>query len=1113
MPVQLFPYDDDWQLVQADNHILVKCNKKDRPHLVNLTLRDQTRWMLAHVQNKQLQLQYLAPVENNALDLHLGVDGLISDDLFSKNEIGENSIEQACQWLDEHFVVDTTLSDTSTEEHWLAITRFSNSGSGKGFQLLGKGWRADVEPERDGRYLLKRITRHHRRDSGFSLLTGSFSFTDASVAAALSSASHQATLNAALRDNGSYLELWNLYNDKEWANALHRAATLKALRFTYAEAYEDGRTNRWRIWPKSEEIYKEFRERWKSLDIAKSEHVDLSSQPPDWAEELSLDSQPGEQQQTPRGEIRFEDDHIVFTPASDRKEAVPRFARQEDDKSKGGWLYLSLAGQRTVGKRRLTARNTIDSGKRMPQIKWLLEGVSVPTERRRPVEGLTPYARETFKGGNPTDKQSSALEAALNTPDIAIIIGPPGTGKTQVIAALQRRLAEEFEDQNINGKVLVSSFQHDAVDNALSRSEVFNLPGTRVGGKRGDVEEDGNFSRWVDALSEHLTEQVEKQYEQFPQLQQLDELYSTLVLLRISKFTPAQYVNQLQNVVDQLHKLDNHRLRISARLISEIEEYLKGQQQSVPAATTHSNKQPTLRHIRGLRVTELSFADDGCDRATDLLRELKRQLHRFTSETKELLEQASRTQQPDQEFLKQLADLQTRLLDQYLPDYRPPGLKYTLDQEGRDLLNKLEQYLSDHLQQHKQGVAWALQELVNNIKTKRTSALDTVEEYSMVIGATCQQSAGNKMASLKAVTGLDSSEIAFDTVIIDEAARANPLDLFIPMSMATRRVILVGDDRQLPHLLEPDIEGQLQEEQQLTEQQLEAFRSSLFERLRLKLQELQKPGDRSKVVMLDTQFRMHPILGDFVSQQFYESIGMEKVKAGRGENDFAFQESFIQALGDVGTHYNDKVCQWINVPRSAGKAKKQGTSRIREAEAERVATEVQRLFESGGNSLSVGVITFYSAQRDLIMEKLTNTTVHGIPLMVRRDGQFDPSPEFATTVDGEEGLRVGSVDAFQGKEFDVVLLSCVRTWEKPKLQKYEADHSDTATSESQEALLNRIFGFLRLPNRMNVAMSRQRQMLICVGDVELATNDYAREGVPALNSFYELCGGEHGSIR
>ncbi|TOM82496.1 hypothetical protein, partial [Vibrio parahaemolyticus] len=294
---------------------------------------------------------------------------------------------------------------------------------------------ADVEVQRDDRYLIKRITRHARRDSGFSLLNGEFSFTDVSTATALNNASHRAMLDAALRDNGSYLELWNLYNDKEWEIALKKAETLKALRFTHSESFEDTRTNRWNIWPKSAEAYKEFQANWKSLELDKTTQVDLSEQAPDWAEELSTDSAPGEQRQNPRGEIRFEDDHIVFTPSSERRDAVPRFPKQDGENSKGGWLYLSLAGQRTAGKRRLSARQVIDSGKRMPQLKWLLEGVSVPADRHRTLKDLTPYAKETFKGGKPTEMQRLALDKALNTPDIAIIIGPPGTGKTQVIAA------------------------------------------------------------------------------------------------------------------------------------------------------------------------------------------------------------------------------------------------------------------------------------------------------------------------------------------------------------------------------------------------------------------------------------------------------------------------------------------------------------------------------------------------------------------------------------------------------------------------------------------------------------------------------------------------------
>ncbi len=84
-----------------------------------------------------------------------------------------------------------------------------------------------------------------------------------------------------------------------------------------------------------------------------------------------------------------------------------------------------------------------------------------------------------------------------------------------------------------------------------------------------------------------------------------------------------------------------------------------------------------------------------------------------------------------------------------------------------------------------------------------------------------------------------------------------------------------------------------------------------------------------------------------------------------------------------------------------------------------------------------------------------------------------------------------------------------------KHQQHNQNDDDTnpGGEDTHETQLNRLFGFLRLPNRMNVAMSRQRQMLICVGDAQLAANEFAEEGIPALNAFYQLCGGEHGSIR
>ena len=64
-----------------------------------------------------------------------------------------------------------------------------------------------------------------------------------------------------------------------------------------------------------------------------------------------------------------------------------------------------------------------------------------------------------------------------------------------------------------------------------------------------------------------------------------------------------------------------------------------------------------------------------------------------------------------------------------------------------------------------------------------------------------------------------------------------------------------------------------------------------------------------------------------------------------------------------------------------------------------------------------------------------------------------------------------------------------------------------------EKAANRKYGHLRLANRMNVAMSRQRSLLVTVGDSQMAQGAAAAIAVPALVGFFGLCGGEHGIVR
>ncbi|MNR30998.1 hypothetical protein D3C85_1484840 [compost metagenome] len=119
---------------------------------------------------------------------------------------------------------------------------------------------------------------------------------------------------------------------------------------------------------------------------------------------------------------------------------------------------------------------------------------------------------------------------------------------------------------------------------------------------------------------------------------------------------------------------------------------------------------------------------------------------------------------------------------------------------------------------------------------------------------------------------------------------------------------------------------------------------------------------------------------------------------------------------------------------------------------------------------------------------------------------YQPVAEYRLNSNGEERLRIGTVDAFQGKEFDVVLLSNVRS----SARKVSANSENP---EQRDKQLNGKYGFLRLANRMNVAMSRQRKLLIVVGDLSMTDGEEAQEAVPALVNFVELCRGAYGCIR
>jgi len=255
----------------------------------------------------------------------------------------------------------------------------------------------------------------------------------------------------------------------------------------------------------------------------------------------------------------------------------------------------------------------------------------------------------------------------------------------------------------------------------------------------------------------------------------------------------------------------------------------------------------------------------------------------------------------------------------------------------------------------------------------------------------------------------------FELAVIDEACQSTEPGCWVPL-LRSDRVVLAGDHQQLP----PTVLS--------SEAAQQGFAKSLMER------QIELYGD-DVAKMLTVQYRMHHQIMNFSSSQFYQN----ELKAHPSVVDHTLDE----IDGIEPSEFSGRIMSFIDTAGAGWdeELEPNGLSKRNPNEANLVVKKVQTLLNAGLPKNDIAVIAPYAAQVRLLRDLFAG-----------------------------EGPEVDTVDGFQGREKEAVVISLVR-------------------SNPQNEI-----GFLADRRRMNVALTRARRKLIVIGDSStLGIDEFYRE--------------------
>ena len=231
--------------------------------------------------------------------------------------------------------------------------------------------------------------------------------------------------------------------------------------------------------------------------------------------------------------------------------------------------------------------------------------------------------------------------------------------------------------------------------------------------------------------------------------------------------------------------------------------------------------------------------------------------------------------------------------------------------------------------------------------------------------------------------------------------------------------------------------------------------------------------DKSLKGEFTLQYRMHPDINDVIKQFYEEDSGLDcglinPVDLGVNDSDILNPFSRYHGIqiddfinGESLSPCNHVVWIDVNSPEMI-----EGTSRVNEGEVEVISHILEKFSQSDSfkeycnkwtnyEDKEIGIISFYSKQRNRIRRMCKSFK--------------------------DVNMKIDVVDRFQGMERNIIIVSMVRSNTIVSDSQQEANFSEFELGYPLQCDL----GFAQSPNRLNVALSRAKRLLIIIGNSEL----------------------------